>query len=365
MPSSLKRALITMMIVGPVLIVINQFEALFGDQPFRLFSAILTVVVPFSVSLVSSLMTQSEVAKRAEVETAIQPMAPAAPIAQQPRVNIPSQPVIPESVLASVSNAASRINTVRENAKGVNARSRERKQHIEKAIGFAEDFVEKLKADVSRFATDICMLQTTDDAMRATSTSVVASREALVQAGANRRETEVAVARFEAAFQRINEMTTQIADISSRTNLLALNATIEAARAGEAGRGFNIVAGEVKQLSQLSAKAADEIRSLVEEMGAANHTMMTTITELGRSLDVAESESGEIETSASKASQAISVALTNLQETSLKAESNAQEFSRLLEDFEALHKDTEAAIKGSSTNVDLTQDIINELRAIS
>lgn len=65
---------------------------------------------------------------------------------------------------------------------------------------------------------------------------------------------------------RIGRFLTQISGIARRTNLLALNAGIEAARAGEAGRGFAVVAVEIRSLAESSAKAADEITSILTEI---------------------------------------------------------------------------------------------------
>jgi twitching motility protein PilJ len=65
---------------------------------------------------------------------------------------------------------------------------------------------------------------------------------------------------------RIGEITEFISEIASRTNLLALNATIEAARAGDAGRGFTVVADEIRNLAERSRRAASEITKLIEDI---------------------------------------------------------------------------------------------------
>jgi methyl-accepting chemotaxis protein-1 (serine sensor receptor) len=79
------------------------------------------------------------------------------------------------------------------------------------------------------------------------------------------RDAVVAMARIATVSGRINEITESIERIASQTHILALNAAVEAARAGEAGRGFHIVAGEVRVLAAHSKAAAGQIRTLVAE----------------------------------------------------------------------------------------------------
>lgn len=76
-------------------------------------------------------------------------------------------------------------------------------------------------------------------------------------------ETTRKVKRLGESSQEISKIVGLISAIASRTNLLALNASIEAARAGDAGRGFAIVADEVRQLADRAAKASKEIEQIV------------------------------------------------------------------------------------------------------
>ena len=101
--------------------------------------------------------------------------------------------------------------------------------------------------------------------------------------------TSQSVADLQRVLQEVGSVTRLINDIAEQTNLLALNATIEAARAGEAGKGFAVVASEVKELASQTAKATEEIdRQLTNMENAANSSINATETVANKVLEITE-----------------------------------------------------------------------------
>jgi twitching motility protein PilJ len=92
-------------------------------------------------------------------------------------------------------------------------------------------------------------------------------------------ETTRKVKRLAESSQEISKAVALISAIASRTNLLALNASIEAARAGEAGRGFAIVAEEVRQLADRAAKSSKDIEQIVMQIQGETSEVMKAMEE--------------------------------------------------------------------------------------
>jgi len=85
------------------------------------------------------------------------------------------------------------------------------------------------------------------------------------------------VERLSIKVENISKAVQMINEIANQTNLLALNASIEAARAGAVGRGFNVVAGEVKNLAAQTTKVTEDINSLIEAVRAETNSAVKSV----------------------------------------------------------------------------------------
>ena len=116
------------------------------------------------------------------------------------------------------------------------------------------------------------------------------SREAVIEADT----TDATVQTLAESAQRIGEIVNLITAIAEQTNLLALNATIEAARAGEAGKGFAVVASEVKGLANQASSATEEISAQVAEVQGATQRAAEAIASIRGTISEVESVSSAV-----------------------------------------------------------------------
>ncbi|PSB42620.1 hypothetical protein C7B77_26620 [Chamaesiphon polymorphus CCALA 037] len=141
--------------------------------------------------------------------------------------------------------------------------------------------VQMMTASIKRVAESA---RESEEVARTASSTALKGGEAVERTVAGIQEIRETVAestrkvkRLAESSQQISQIVSVISQIASRTNLLALNASIEAARAGESGKGFAIVADEVRQLADRSAKALKEIEHIVLQIQSETGSVMAAM----------------------------------------------------------------------------------------
>jgi methyl-accepting chemotaxis protein len=114
------------------------------------------------------------------------------------------------------------------------------------------------------------------------------------QAARHVRSTRADVDGLAVAADKVGAVLAFIEDIAVRTNLLALNATIEAARAGTAGRGFSVVAGEVKNLAEQTQQATQDIAATLQEIRGAAAAVANAVGQIEGTMGTIETTSDTI-----------------------------------------------------------------------
>jgi methyl-accepting chemotaxis protein len=180
-----------------------------------------------------------------------------------------------QSAVGGIVETVSSASTELEAAAGTLTKTAEVTQQLSGAVAAAS---EQASANVQSVAS---ATEEMTSSVNEISRQVQESSRIAVEAVKQAELTDRRIGELSKAAGRIGDVVKLITAIAEQTNLLALNATIEAARAGEAGRGFAVVASEVKQLASQTAKATDEIGTQIAGMQTATQDSVAAIKEIG------------------------------------------------------------------------------------
>jgi methyl-accepting chemotaxis protein len=135
---------------------------------------------------------------------------------------------------------------------------------------------------------------------------------------------------LESKTSQVNHITEIITSVAHRTNLLSLNASIEAARAGEAGRGFSVVADEIRKLSEHAGSSAEEISKLIHEIQSDTNQVADEMRESRQVIGEGREDVNTIASTLGEISNAVSESAARSEEIFHGADSHSMSADRMV-----------------------------------
>ncbi len=224
-----------------------------------------------------------------------------------------------DTALAKVRGAAGRLESTSSQLNSAADAVSSEARMAEERVGDASGNVTAAASSVEELAASIAEI-----ASQATKSTEVASR-AVSEAG----RTAQKMTELSTVATRIGEVVGLIQAIAGQTNLLALNATIEAARAGEAGRGFSVVASEVKSLAGQTARATEDIAGQIGAIQSAAADAAQAIEQVNFIIEEMSAIASTVAATVEEQTIAVGAIAQGVNRASSEARSGAEAMSRV------------------------------------
>jgi methyl-accepting chemotaxis protein len=268
-----------------------------------------------------------------------------------------------QSLIAQIIEAAAKLQSSSENMKKITAQTQlgvnDQRKETEQVASAIEEMSATVQ-DVAKNAEKASNSASSADKEAALGNQIVSEAIAAINSLAQEVESSSGVIEgVKANSQNIGSVLDVIKGIAEQTNLLALNAAIEAARAGEQGRGFAVVADEVRSLAQRTQESTAEIETLIEALQTSADTAVNV---MGQSRDLAQLTVGKAQ-SAGESLSAITSAVATISSMNIQIASAAlqqgtvaEELARNINTISHISEQTsDSANEAANSNADLSK----------